>query len=131
MSKSEAARGRLLRFLVAGTANTIATWIVYWALNIIFDYRVSYTVAFVMGIAFSYVLNATWVFSKGWGLRSALQFPAVYFAQYVSGLAALWVLVEYLTISREFALMIVTGTTVPLTFFMMRGIFDRAGARIS
>lgn len=118
--------GRFIRFIIVGSVNTFVTWVLFLALNFALDYRVSYSISFVFGVFFSYFLNAAWVFGSKYNLKSALRYPLVYVVQYIYGLAAIWMLVDIVGIARGFSLLIVVGTSIPLTFLMMKLVFRGA-----
>ena len=62
------------RFLVVGGANFVLTFVVFFSLLKVFgiDYLVALFVSWAVGMAFSYVLNFTWVFRP----EEKLQFRA-------------------------------------------------------
>jgi len=111
-----------LRFLIAGGANTASTLGVYWLLLQYFDYRVSFTVAYVSGIALSYLLNSYFVFGTRPAVRSALSYPLVYAAQYIAGLGVLWIWVALLQLPSSWGALVVAICTLPLTFLLSRAI---------
>ena len=73
-----------LRFLAAGALNTGLTYMLYLLLLQAFAYAVSYSVAFVVGIGLSYLLNRWFVFQAGGGRRTMALYPLVYVAQHRS-----------------------------------------------
>jgi putative flippase GtrA len=119
---------RWLRFLVAGAVNSVVTYVVYLGLLQFVDYRVAYTLSFVLGILFSYWMNAAFVFRKAVSLRTFLSFPLVYLAQYVLGVLLLSVAVEWLGIAPWLAPLLVLAITVPLTFFLSLTVFGERKA---
>jgi putative flippase GtrA len=81
--------------------------------------EIAYTVAYVLGIATSYLINVTFVFRQKKSLRSAIKFPFVYVAQYFLGLALLSALTYYGLDSR-IAMLLVIIVSVPFTFVLSR-----------
>lgn len=112
-----------LRFLVSGTANTVATYAVYLLLLRVVDYRVAYTMAYVAGILLAYALNRVFVFQTHRGLSSMLLFPLVYVVQYLVSLATIWLWVDWLNLAKIFAPLLAIVITIPSTYFLSRLIF--------
>ncbi len=117
--------GQALRFLISGAINTAVTYAVYLVLLRYLDYRSAYGVAFVSGIAFSYLLNVRFVFRVRPNWRSAILFPLVYVIQYLVGLGVLQSAVERFAIPREFALLASIAVSIPLTFVLTRFLLRR------
>src|SRR5258708_5613028 len=105
------------RFLGVGLLNTILTYLLYLALLLMLSYPVAYTVSFAVGIAFAAVANAGLVFRTRLGLRSALRFTAVYFANYAAGMSIVIGLVDWAHISTALAPLAATIVLFPLNFF--------------
>ena len=116
-------RSRFLRFLISGGINTVATYAVYLALLRAVDYRISYTIAYVVGILLSYALNWLFVFRTHRGLSSAMLFPFVYLAQYAVSLATVWIWVDRFGLPKSLAPLIAIMITIPLTYFLSKGFF--------
>jgi putative flippase GtrA len=119
---------RPLRYVAAGAANTLATYLAYLLLLRWMPYAVAYSVVYVAGIALSYFLNARWVFRTAGSWRSFLLYPSVYGVQYLVGLAALYLVVDGLGLPRELAPLIATAATLPLGFLMTRRILQPTSA---
>lgn len=118
-------RSRFLRFMLSGGINTITTYAVYLILLRIVDYKLAYTVAYIGGIALSYLLNRVFVFRTHRGWSSALLFPLVYLAQYLVGLAAIWAWVNRFGFPKPLAPLIAIVITVPMTYFLSKLVFMR------
>lgn len=86
-------------------------------------YQLSYTIAYVSGIAISYVLNRSFVFKSHHGLRSALLFPLVYVAQYGFGMLLLWLWIDVAGLSDKAAPLVVVAVTLPLTYILSHFVF--------
>jgi putative flippase GtrA len=115
-------RLEVLRFLVAGAANTVATYAVYLALLPLLNYQFAYSIAFVIGIVASYVLNTRYVFRVAGSLRRFVAYPLVYLAQYLVGLGVLHAAVALFGVPQRWALLASIAVSVPLTFFLSRVI---------
>ena len=110
------------RFLVSGAVRTAVIYGLYLALLIVLDYQVAYGIAYLAGIVLAYALDTRFVFRSEWSWRGFLQFPLVYVAQYLVGVALLWFLVERLGIDPAVAPILVLVVLVPLTFLMSRSV---------
>ena len=116
-----------IRFLFAGTLNTILTYFFYLLLLSVLPYGVAYTLTYIVGIASAYLLACYLVFQERPRLRSALAFPGVYLVQYLLGVGLLVALVEHLEVSEVLAPLIVVAVTLPVTFLMSRLVVRRRG----
>jgi len=116
---------QFLRFLVTGTLNTAASYGVYFLLLQVMPYLAAYTVAYVFGIALSYVLMTRFVFRAPAKLATAVRFPLVYVAQYVLGSAIVYALVEHARVPAWLAAAVAMVVVVPTTFVMARLVFRR------
>lgn len=119
----EGGRGRGLRFLLAGGLNTAVTYLMYLGLLRVASYQVSYAIAFVSGIAISYVLGRVFVFKAHQGYRSALMLPLVYLIQYLVGAFVVWAWVDLLHQHKTLAPAISIVITLPLTYFLSKFAF--------
>ena len=115
-----------IRFVVFGTVNTFTSYSIYVLLLLLVPYHAAYTVAFICGVFISYCLNARFVFHEKLRLARALQYPVVYLAQYVFGLALLYLLVEVAEASPLVAPFVVVVLTVPITYSLSRYVIKRA-----
>ncbi len=112
--------GEGLRFLAAGAVNTLASYAVYYALQLFLPYQLAYAIAFAFGIVLAYRINLAFVFREQGSRAKAMAFPLVYVAQYLVGAAALGLLVERLGVAKEIAPLVVVLVTIPLTFVLTR-----------
>lgn len=123
-------RGQAVRFLLAGGVNTAITYAIYYGLMATLDYRLAYSLAFAAGILISFYLNALFVFRAAPTWRKLFLYPAVYIVQYCVGILVLWIAVERLAVPKPLAMLIVIGTSIPLTFVLTRSILsNRAHVR--
>lgn len=114
---------RFLRFIISGGLNTIVTYALYLGLLIVLPYHLSYTVAYLSGIGMAYALNRFFVFEGHKGLQSVVALPFIYMAQYLLGIALMWVCVERFGITEAVAPLLVIGLSLPLTYFLSRLAF--------
>lgn len=117
--------GQAARFVLFGALNTLVTYAIYLLLLPSLDYAKAYAVAYVVGIVISYGLNVRFVFRVTPNWRTLLLFPLVYCAQYLFGLAVLYIAVERLAIPRELALLATIALSIPLTFLLSRTLLLR------
>lgn len=113
-------RSEGLRFLLAGAANTAITFIAYWLLLRVIDYRLAYSIAYVTGVVLSYLLNNFYVFRTRPKLASALAFPLVYVVQYSVGVAVLWFWVSLLRLPAAYGVIATVIASLPVTFVLSR-----------
>ena len=117
------------RFLLSGVINTVATYAVYLYLRIHLHYQWAFLIAFVLGIALSYLLNALMVFREPISWQSALLFPFIYLFQYVCSAALLRLLIEILGIDERLAPMLITIAMIPITYALAKLAFTLAARK--
>ena len=108
------------RFLVVGTANTAASYVVYLLLLLVVDYRVAYTVAFVAGLAGGYLMHARFVFGARPGARSAASYLVTYAAMYLVSFLVIYVAVDRLSVPKPLGMLAALAFTVPASFMLLR-----------
>lgn len=113
------------KYLVVGSINTCATYLIYLGFILFTNYKAAYTLAYISGILISYILNSVFVFKSQMNLYSFIRFPFVYLMQYVLGLISLNILVNKVSLPPELAPLFVVMLTIPLGFFLSRYIFKR------
>ena len=87
---------QLLRFGFVGIASNGVLYVFYLAMtNQAIDHKVAMTIAYVLGVIQTFVLNKKWSFEdKGSGPKSFLRYVWVYVLIYVFGLSFLAILVD-------------------------------------
>ena len=110
------------RFVFWGSVNTLTGYLLYAFLLLFLPYLFSYTIAFVVSIFISYFLNSKFVFNQELRLSKAIRYPLVYLAQFVIGTTSLYLLVHILGINKLIAPAGVVILSVPITFYLSRGI---------
>jgi len=111
---------RFSRFLVSGAGNTLASYALYLLLLIWLPYLAAYTIAYVAGIASSYLLMTKFVFRTTPRLATAIRFPVVYVVQYAIGSAVIIVLVEWWDIRASIAAIVAIVVSIPVTYLTSR-----------
>lgn len=109
-------KGEALRFLIAGGVNTVLTYLLYLALLNVVTYPLAFTLSFLMGIAFAFVIYSLFVFKTPFTWRKVIQYPMLYAIQYGGGLVLLAVLVEYIGFDERIAPIINVVLLTPITF---------------
>ncbi|MCC7516179.1 MAG: GtrA family protein [Pseudomonadales bacterium] len=132
-----------LRFLITGSVNTGASWVVYlallywlnaipaatapWSGHVMLSAdKLAYTAAYIFGVMFTYYLNSRWVFRVPMSWRAFLQYPSVYVVQYGVGLVLMHVLVDRIHFPVQLAPLAVIVLTMPVTFLLSRFVLRRA-----
>ncbi|WP_405168767.1 GtrA family protein [Paenibacillus sp. FSL H3-0286] len=111
---------QFLKFVISGGINTLFTYLVYLLLLQALSYSMSYTISYISGIFLSYYLNTIFVFKEKVTFRKFLKFPIVYLVQYLINLLMLFVLVEYLNLSKQIVPLIVIVVTIPITYTLSK-----------
>jgi putative flippase GtrA len=111
------------RFLMAGMVNTGLTYGTYLLLLQVSPYGVAFTIAFVLGIFLSYLLNTRFVFRRPASWRSFFRFPLIYIAQYLLGLLLVSFCVEWMNMAEWLAPLIALVVTIPLSYLLSRALF--------
>ena len=109
-----------LRFLIAGSLNTIISYIVYLLLLYYLPYLLAYSMAYAIGLLFSFYLNAKFVFKVPVTFKKILFYPSIYLVQYLLGLLILYITVNFFQISEKLSLLISIFITIPITFILNR-----------
>lgn len=117
----------ILRFLAGGALNTGSTFVLYWLLLLVVQFRVAYAISFVAGILLSYVINTKFVFRTDYSLRKIILFPLVYLATYLAGAVVLELSVSRFGVDARIAPFISICATLPLTYLLSKLVL--AGGR--
>lgn len=112
-------------FLVCGGLNTLLTYVLYILFLRLMSYKLSYSVAYVLGIVISYYLNSRFVFREPVSLGKLLQYPVVYIVQYLLGIAVLYICVDLLSMNKWLAPAVVIAVSLPVTFLLSKFIIKR------
>ncbi len=118
-------KNNFYKFLITGSLNTILTYIIYLLLLIVIKYTYAYSISFVFGIVFSYIMNLKYVFNTSNSRKKILIYPLIYLFQYILSLMLLIFIVEILRITQEIAPFIVLIILIPITYFLNKTIFTK------
>ena len=113
----------VLRYLLAGGVNTVVSYGLYLALLRVLDYRTAYVLAFVAGIALSFVLLRHMVFARPGKRFSWAYVAASHGLQLVLGLAVVEAWVAWLGGPTWAAPLVAAMVSVPMLFVLQRWIF--------
>ena len=112
-----------LRYLLAGGANTLVTYVLYLALLQVMHYRTAYVLAFIVGIGLSFLLLRHMVFARP-GKRFSLAYVAAsHGLQLGLGLAVVECWVAWLHGPAWLAPVAAVLVSVPVMFVLQRWIF--------
>jgi putative flippase GtrA len=117
--------GQVWRFLLAGAANTLLTYLLYLLLLGQVGHRVAYAAAYAAGIVLAYALGRGFVFRRHDGWRSVLLTPLIYLLQFCVGLLIVELWVTVLGLRAELAPLLAIAVTLPLTYVLSRWAFTR------
>jgi putative flippase GtrA len=118
--KLRASLPTIARFLAGGALNTGSTFVLYWLLLLVVEYRIAYAISFVAGILLSYVINTRFVFRTDYSLRKVVLFPLVYLLTYFAGAVVLDLAVSRFGVDARFAPFISICATLPLTYLLSK-----------
>jgi putative flippase GtrA len=113
-------RRQFARFLQVGILNTIGTYLLYLALNLILPYAVSYSITFVVGVLVSAWLNARYSFTTRLTGKSLVRFVVIYIISYALSLQLLVYFVEVTGIHPNLAPLLVLTVFTPINFLSSR-----------
>ncbi|WP_256759144.1 GtrA family protein [Cohnella sp. WQ 127256] len=110
------------KFIIGGLLNTLLGYSLYLVLLLFMSYNVSYVLSFIIGILISYLINSLFVFRVPLSLKKLLSFPIVYLVQLVLGYLLMYVIIELLNTNERVAPLLVTITTIPVTFMLSKRV---------
>ena len=112
--------GDALRFIVAGLLNTAITLCVYEVALLFFEYRVAYSISWMVGIGIAVIFYPSKVFVGGRdSLISKLLVMIVYLAVFFAGLILIQKL-QSLGVSKHLCIFLVIIFTTIVNFLLMR-----------
>lgn len=124
---SELMEIKFFRFLLTGGLNTGITYVLYLVLLSVLPYTWAYSISYVCGIIFAFVMSRFFIFKEHQGIKSILFFPLVYVAQYVLGMFVVWFWVKQLSLPDYLAPLAAIILSLPLTFVLTKLVFVKSG----
>jgi putative flippase GtrA len=109
-------RHRYLRFIIAGAANTALSIAVYQLALFVFDYTVSYCIAYAAGIAFAYYAYARHVFNATMSGGRLVLFVAFYLASLAVGALVNAAFVERAGFAPRLAILATIAVMLPVNY---------------
>jgi putative flippase GtrA len=116
MADKSEMRGQILRFLIVGGANTLATYAVFIVLGLFMPAWIAYTIAFALGLAWVVFGSSRFVFKGEHGGRRLLLFAGWYLVVYAVGRIVIAVIAPVEFVELAVASLAVLVATTPLTF---------------
>ncbi|MDP3560392.1 MAG: GtrA family protein [Legionellaceae bacterium] len=115
----------VVRFIIAGSINTVIAYLLYLAFLTVATYNVAYTLSFMLSVIVSYLLNLFFVFRTKISLKTSLQFPLVYVFQFALGVSTLNFLINVLHIRPQIAPLLVVIISTPITYVLIRLVLTK------
>jgi putative flippase GtrA len=113
---------RWISFLAGGCLNTLLTYGIYLLLSLYVGYQISYAIAYVCGILFSYLFNAHIVFNVKKSWKGLMAYPLVYILQYALAALLLNLMIEKLGLPKEVAPLLIIVLLLPVTYLLSKTI---------
>ena len=107
-------------FAVVGALRTLASLFMYWGLNLLLPYWISFTVAVAASLLLSVFLSSRYVFLTRVSRVNAAAYALAYAANYGMSLGLLLIVVEILGVPPNLAPVIVIPVMFPLNFLTER-----------
>lgn len=115
----------VLRFLIGGGLNTLATLLLYWLLLRVMPPQAAYAASYATGLVLSWIINTRFVFDARRSWQRAALFPLVYLVAYLAGAGVLQLATTRWGIDPHLAPFAAMVVTLPLTFVLMRLLLER------
>lgn len=127
MKLSDLMEIKFFRFLLTGGLNTVITYTLYLALLSVFPYTWAYSISYVCGIVFAFVMSRFFVFKEHQGIKSILFFPLVYVAQYALGMLVVWFWVRQISLPEYLAPLAAIILSLPMTYVLTKLVLVKSG----
>ena len=113
-------QGTLPRFLLAGVANTAASYLVYLLLLLVLDYRFAYTIAYSLGLATGFWLSSAFVFRVRPRASHAIGYLAAYGIAYLASLLTLYLVVDRSRVGKPLGALAALAVSVLVSYALLR-----------
>jgi putative flippase GtrA len=117
-----------LKFLVAGSANTLFSILVYQMMLFVTGHNAAYVAAYIAGIAAAYYLYARHVFDAPMTPRRFVIFTLFYLLSGLLGALVNAALIEYFGLHARAAIFVTVALMLPVNYFGSRWCL-RGGAK--
>ena len=111
-------------YIRAGLGNTFLTSLLYCLGLLLFPYAIAYTISFLVGVIFSYIMNKNVVFDAPTSSNYFSQYALYYLTQYGIGLLLIHQFIQH-GIPPLLAPWIVLCVLTPINFYLLKGIFRK------
>ena len=113
-----------LRFAIVGAASTLITYAVYYLLLVSLDPVPAYTVGYIVGLVFNYMMSARFTFRRSMNVKNAAGFLLTNAFNYVLQVGLLWLFI-YWGVAEKIAPLPMYAIAVPVNFIMVRTVFKK------
>lgn len=109
-----------LRFVIAGSLNTLFSIVVYQLMLFVMGHVAAYAVAYISSIAAAYYLYARHVFDAPMSPRPFVMFAAFYLLTWLLGTLVNATLIEYLALHARAAIFATVAIMLPVNYLGSR-----------
>ena len=121
----------LARFLVAGSVNTVGTYVLYLLLLQFFSYMMAFTISFVAGVCFGFVVNRRFVFNSDASWRSFLPYAGLLISSYLLNVLLIRIAVNGIGLAPSIAPLPIIPLSAAYSYLGARLIFRRQDAALN
>lgn len=123
--RDNSTRQQIIRFVLVGGVNTLATFALFFALALLIPVDIAYTVAFLLGLAWVVMGSSRLVFGGRHSLVRLLTFAMAYLAIYLVGRLLIWVIDPNDPLRLGILTVALIAVTTPLSFIAGKLILTR------
>lgn len=116
---------RFLKFIVVGVINTVNHNIIYLAINDLVSPVIANTIAFLISMVISFFLNSYITFNTKPTWENFKLFPLTNIPNLIVQTIGIFVIIDILNIHKDYAALLTSIFSIPLTFIIMNVIFRR------
>lgn len=113
------------KFIISGVLNVTSTYLIYLVLLIIVEYKIAYSISFMLGILLSFIMNQKYVFNADYSNKKLFYYPIIYIIQYSISIFLLIFIIEILKFPKEVAPFFIVIILVPFTYFLNKIFFTK------
>ncbi len=125
MKEPKTAISEAMRFVIVGGMSTAITYAVYYLLLIRGIGAVpAYTIGYLLGLIFNYLMSARFTFKKTMNVKNAIGFVFTNAFNYVLQVGLLWLFIK-LSVPEKIAPLPMYAIAVPVNFIMVRTVFKK------
>lgn len=114
-----------IRYVLAGFFNTALTYLIYLFFLMFMTYSLSYTLAYILGILTSYLINTVFVFRVNLSWRKLLQYPFIYLVQFFINSFVLSTVVTLFGVDEKIGPIFVLFVSVPISYLLTKLLLNR------